>query len=233
MKIINLKCFYVFFLSFLLFSCSYNIHGPKDDNKQDGSNNNSQDEDIEDIFSGKYSEEDFLFEETEDDSVILNVIDESYWTSQGSTIWTILDDVPSVSEQDFEVTVSKLAGTSEAGYGIVFGVTESNYLKSMLIFLINVNGEYALGELKGTEFKYFQRWKKLDCINQGYNENNTLRVSYENKYRYSFYINDNHVQYLYSPSYHGHLEGKNGYIAVISPKDRLPDESVTVKYKLN
>ena len=53
------------------------------------------------------------------------------------------------------------------------------------------------------------------------------------KYRYSFYINDNHVQYLYSPSYHGHLEGKNGYIAVISPKDRLPDESVTVKYKLN
>ena len=69
MKIINLKCFYVFFLSFLLFSCSYNIHGPKDDNKQDGSNNNSQDEDIEDIFSGKYSEEDFLFEETESISV--------------------------------------------------------------------------------------------------------------------------------------------------------------------
>ena len=77
-------------------------------------------------FLGGTEEVEALFETTEN-TTVFNVSDEKYWTSQGCTLWKVLQEVPSVRENDYSVIVQKLQGTPEARYGIIFGHTTSSY----------------------------------------------------------------------------------------------------------
>ena len=101
----------------------------------------------------------------------------------------------------------------------------------MLVFLINTKGQFTVGELIGTSYRSFTKWTFDECINTGYQVDNTLKVSYKD-FKYEILINDKIVYNIYSPSYKNYLSGSNGYLAVISPKDRLPEERVYIAYTL-
>ncbi len=181
-------------------------------------------------FLGGTEEVESLFETTEN-TTVFNVSDEKYWTSQGCTLWKVLQEVPSVKENDYSVIVQKLQGTPEAGYGIIFGHTTSSYGDCMLVFLINTEGQFTVGELIGTSYRSFTKWTFDECINLGYQVDNILKVSFKD-YKYELSINDKIVHNIYVPSYKNYLSGLNGYLAVISPKDRLPEERVYIAYTL-
>jgi hypothetical protein len=214
------------FYCLVLFSCDF---GTSVNHSQNNNNNQS---DIDDEITENFLENEYLFEENENNEVLLIVTDEKFWTSQGCTVWKLLEEKPAIAELPFEVNIKKTSGTAEAGYGIIFGVTESNNFTNMLVFLININGEYAIGELKENVFYYLQYWTYSEQLIQGYDEINSLKIVLQNKKHYALYINNSLINYIYSPGYSGHLQGKNGLIAVISPKDRLPDESVNVVYTI-
>ena len=108
------KNLFLLIFVFILFSCSFT---PNENKSQ---NNSENDTILEDVLTGEVLETESLFEDKEDTSTVLNVIDERYWTSQGSTLWTVLEDIPCVLQKTFEVTTSKLSGTVEAGYGLIF-----------------------------------------------------------------------------------------------------------------
>lgn len=55
-------------------------------------------------FLGDSEEIESLFETTEN-TTIFNVSDEKYWTSQGCTLWKVLQDIPSVKQKDYSVIV--------------------------------------------------------------------------------------------------------------------------------
>ena len=222
----------VFKLSFLVFILSYFISCSQSYNNE--SNNNSNvlggDGDSETLVAGGIPEIESLFKE-EDNICTLSVNDERFWSSQGYTLWKLLPDVPSVVENDFSVEVVKSSGVPEAGYGVVFGSYESYHGNSMFVLLLNTNMQFSIGELQGTSFKSICPWTYKDFITSGYDSINKVKVSY-NKYRYEIYINENFAFAFTVPHSSLHLSGKNGYIVVISPKDRLPDETVCVKFNL-
>ncbi len=229
MKLATIRYLYFLLFIFIFFSCYHNVPFQNSNNDQSDDNNNEL---FEEDWVSEFTQEDCLFKKVDNSDLILNVVDEKYWTSQGTTIWTTLDEVPSVSEVPFETTIKKTSGAAEAGYGIHFATIKTTDSINMLIFLINIKGEYAIGELKGKNFRYYKTWTKCQYLAQGYDKNNKLKITFENSYRYAFYINNNFIQYLYNPGYTSELQGKNGLIAVVSPKDKLPDQAVTVIYTL-
>ena len=203
------------------------------DNNTDTNTDSSSSGEETDV-SGGSEEIDNLFEE-DGGSVIINVNNESYWSSKGYTLWKVLDDSMPVSDGDYSVTVSKSSGTEEAGYGIVFGQTENAfYGNCLLVVLVNTEGEFTVGELLNTTYYTLKSWTANACIKSGYNVNNTIKVSYE-KNHYDIYINDEKLYTLYSNyvNYSGAASGKNGFILVISPKDDLPNYTVSVAYRVN
>jgi len=162
--------------------------------------------------------------------------DERHWKPEGMTVWTVWGD-ENAEFTTRAVTMAKSAGYSGGGYGIVFCQAErpegagGSMEPSMMVVMINNEGRYITGKAVGGIFTDFGWWKDTPYLHRGMGAGNTVAVSYEeedSEYRLEF--NGYVIESFHDPDGATYRQGRNGYIAVITPFDRFPDLGIDVYF---
>jgi hypothetical protein len=177
----------------------------------------------------------FVPSETEDGNTqtVFHTNDERYWSAEGKTIWTVWGDTAPFTSRT--VTMGKVHGYSGGGYGLVLcqGEREVNGtpLPTMLVVMINNEGQYIVGKAIGGTFEDFDWWKETPHLRRGAGVTNEVSVNYDaGTGEYSLEINGYFIERFRDDEEPVHQEGKSGYIVVITPFDRFPGEDVDVYY---
>jgi hypothetical protein len=156
-----------------------------------------------------------------------------YWTHEGATLWTVWGNEETFGSRTVEM--GKPSGYSGGGYGLVIcqgerdvgGVMEP----VMLVVMINNEGYYIVGKAIGGVFRDFGWWKTSVYLQRGDGTPNKLSVSYEiESGEYVLNINEHEVERFRDEEEPVLLGGRNGYIVVITPYDRMPQSVVTVYF---
>lgn len=173
-------------------------------------------------------ENSLLFEMDTDTGVIsFDTNDSKYINEYGYTLWTENNEVHSPFTS-LNVTLSKISGNSDAGYGIVF----CSYDDTMLVVLINTKKEFVIGELTGNLFTVLQQWSEADSLNSGLNQTNIIDLTLNTgEFFLTFNAGETIVFSDTNEPYHSY--GKDGYLVVISPLDNFPNVPVSVTFKKN
>ncbi|MDA3940459.1 MAG: hypothetical protein PF693_14310 [Spirochaetia bacterium] len=155
--------------------------------------------------------------------------DTKYSEQFGYTLW-VQEDVESDPFTHLNVTLSKLSGNEDAGYGVVF----CSYDDTMLVVLINTKKEFIIGELTGNLFTILQPWDDTENLKSGYNQNNIIDITYDaGTGDFDLSFNGVLVTTFRDDDAPFHTVGKNGYIVVISPMDNFPNIPVSLTFKKN
>lgn len=150
-----------------------------------------------------------------------------YSTEYGYTLWTENNEEQNPFT-NLNVTLSKLGGNSDAGYGIIF----CSYDETMLVVLINTKKEYIIGELTGNLFTELVPWTHISSLKAGLNQINTINISLvSGEFSLTFNAGESITFSDTDEPYHSY--GKDGYIVVISPLDDFPNFPVSVTFKKN
>lgn len=164
--------------------------------------------------------------------------DPAYWKKNGNSLWTIWDE--GEDETLFTgrtVTMSKASGSSRAGYGLVLcqgqRMVDGTVMSTMLVVMINTNGEYSIGKVTGNLYEVMTWWTRHPALAPGAGPANTLHVQYASgTNEYALKINNSDQVVFFSdenaPIHDGH--GKNGYVVIIAPEDRFPETYVDVRF---
>ncbi len=178
---------------------------------------------------GGIEEASSLFVDSETGEVVFSTNDSEYCGEYGYTLWTEGDTVYSPFSH-LNVTLSKLEGNSDGGYGVVFCGDGT----SMLLVLININREYLIGELDGNVFTAISEWIETEDLYGGYNQGNVVDITYdEDEEEFSLSFNGGDAVRFRDDEEPYHTEGRNGYIVVISSREDFPDVPVSVTFKEN
>jgi hypothetical protein len=160
--------------------------------------------------------------------------DPQYWSQRGYTLWTAWgeDDLRPFTERT--VTVSKAKGYGGAGYGLVIcqgtRAVGGKEAETMLTVMINNSGQYALGKVIGGRYEDIAWWASSPHINSiGDGAPTTIRVAYAEG-KFSLYFNDSFVRDFADVIAPVHSGGRDGYIVVIAPYDRFPEDEVDVYF---
>ena len=157
--------------------------------------------------------------------------DPDFISERGFTIWALRAprQDPFVART---VVLNKRSGDPAAGYGLVFCRHRSEGLsdEAMLVAMIDTEQEFLIGEALGSDFKTILPWTYSPRLKLGYNQANTLGLSLDGR---SFALSLNGVVVARFEAIESDYScgGENGYIAVISPKDRFPDQSVRIDFQ--
>lgn len=167
------------------------------------------------------------------------VNDPEYWRKEGNSLWTIWEE--GEDERIYsgrEVTLSKASGSSRAGYGMVIcqgeRLVNGEETATMLVIMINTNGEYSIGKVIGKRYEEMTWWTSHPALEKGAGPENRLHVQYrEETSEYALRINHSEEVIFFSdehaPIHDG--SGKNGYIVIIAPEDRFPERYVDVRFR--
>ena len=159
--------------------------------------------------------------------ISFNTNDSKYINEYGYTLWTENNEVQNPFTS-LNVTLSKLGGNSNAGYGVVF----CSYDNTMLVVLINTKKEFVIGELTGNLFTVLQDWTEAASLNAGLNQINVIDiVLVAGEFFLTFNSGETIVFSDTDEPYHSY--GKDGYLVVISPLDDFPNVPVSVTFKKN
>lgn len=179
---------------------------------------------------------DLFVEDTVSGNVNFSTNDSRYWTPSGYTLWCANEgeeDTPFVSRT---VRISKPSGDRAAGYGIVFcHALREDFGQTMLVCLINRQGQYLLGEACDAVFTPFRddegiAWHSSSYLN-GNGSENVISLSYDSDTMNFTLTFNEHVECAFNDTVPPvHTAGRNGYLVVISPQDDFPEESVTVVF---
>jgi hypothetical protein len=165
--------------------------------------------------------------ETGDTVFITN--DDAYWGPYGYTLWAKKGEQQDPFSE-IEAKASKITGDDVAGYGIIF----CQYDETMLIVMINNRKEFIIGEAVGADFTVIQEWTKTDHLREGYNQDNTIKVTYDSVTElFSLFLNGQNVLTFRDEEAPFHSSGYSGYIVVISPMDEFPEIPVHVVFHRN
>lgn len=155
--------------------------------------------------------------------------DTKYTGEYGYTLWTEGDTVYSPFIH-LNVTLSKMSGNEDAGYGVVFCSHDS----TMLLVLINIKKEYLIGELDGNVFSEMQGWEESSDLLSGYNQTNVVDISLDSGTgEFSLRFNGGSPVTFRDDEKPFHTEGRSGYMVVVSPRDDFPDVPVSVTFTEN
>jgi len=155
--------------------------------------------------------------------------DTKYSGEYGYTLWS-QDDIVQDPFTHLNVTLKKISGNDVAGYGVVFGSHDD----TMLVVLIDTKKSFIIGELTGNVFTELQPWTNSPNLIQGYNQENTIDISYNSGTGdYSLSFNGQMPVPFRDDDEPFHMTGKSGYIVVISPLDNFPNIPVSVTFKKN
>ncbi|MFP4377887.1 MAG: hypothetical protein ACLFP4_12660, partial [Spirochaetales bacterium] len=132
----------------------------------------------------------------------------------------------------YEVTMYKLSGRSETGYGITFGMQDIN---NFLVVMINTTGFYVMGRVEERNFEEITadgRWAYAPELLQGYNRPNTIRVSYDPaESEYTLSINGTEVETFVDNADNPYTGGALGHIVTLSPFEVFPELPVHVVFE--
>lgn len=164
----------------------------------------------------------------------------AYIKPNGYTLWRQMRAEAVFSE--FEVTVKKTTGNPQRGYGVVFD-ERGHYLDdhSMLSILINIEGQYCIGEIDDGEYDNIEWWREgyaegttNNVLNKGYGAENKIKVSYDiEEEEYVLHINDSKIQNFEDPrddDDDGGRSGNRGYVVVLSANEGFPYTSVRIEF---
>lgn len=155
--------------------------------------------------------------------------DTKYSEQFGYTLWS-QEGLVSDPFTNLNVTLSKLSGNEDAGYGVVF----CSYDDTMLVVLINTKKEFIIGELTGNLFTVLQPWNNAPVLKSGYNQTNIVDIAYDSGTGdFDLSLNNVLVTTFRDDDAPFHTQGKNGYIVVISPMDDFPNTPVSITFKKN
>jgi len=162
---------------------------------------------------------------------VLETNDTKYHGTSGFTLWTanIGNQATFIART---VSVMKASGVSGAGYGIVFchGTDAASGSETMLVVMINNNREYIVGEVIGAEFTEILPWTETATLTGGYNQKNTIALSRDGEGLFTLSLNGTTAATFRDEETPFHTGGNDGYLAVISPGDDFPTESVHIEY---
>jgi hypothetical protein len=191
--------------------------------------------------AGGIMEASWLFkEEGEEDgegriTTRLNTNDRKYWGMKGTTLWTVWGEEEEFEER--EVKMSKTKGNASAGYGLVIchGVREAEGKEeeTMLVVMINNAGEYAVGKVIGGRYESVRWWTRSGAIRGWEGAPNEIRVRREGEeYVVAALAEGEEIEVtrFVEEEEPRHTGGRNGYVVVISPQDRFPQEGVDVYF---
>ncbi len=182
--------------------------------------------------------EELFVEEADGDYTVTRVHtnEPKYWGYDGYTLWTKWPGGESQTFQERTVFLSKSAGVSYAGYGLIIcegerevdGVMEN----TMLTVMINNEGQYSFGKVIGGRYTNLQWWDNTPYLEIGPGQPNKITVTYdEGTNTFSLIINDRGSIQFQDQHAPVHTTGRNGYIVVISPNDRFPNTDVDVYFR--
>ena len=158
--------------------------------------------------------------------------DNFYWGEHGYTLWAVESGVGENIFSEREVALSKTSGSSVAGYGLVICQRmRTGYGQTMLTVMINTAGNYAIGKVVGGNYIGLKNWTNTVHLRAGYGRPNELKIMYDkDEKEFTLIINENEVEKFKDETAPVHEGGRNGYIVVISPQDKFPQNPVEVTF---
>jgi hypothetical protein len=156
--------------------------------------------------------------------------DSRYNGARGYTLWALHgSSVEPFSE--LNVVVKKNSGYNYAGYGVTFCHGASNGVETMLIVMINTRQEYLIGKVINGDFEEIKAWTPNAFLKLGYSQDNRITVTRDSGGVFTLSLNGQDTLTRFEdtivPIRSG---GRNGYIAVISPRDNLGPDTVRVEF---
>ena len=184
-------------------------------------------------LSDGYVEEDIerddeLFCEEENGVTRFLVSEENYKNKgRGSTFWCVKNNN---KRDSYECYIQKQSGDKEAGYGIIFKVSEVEEKSYMLVLMINMEGKWQIGKACDGEYRAKTEWQSSSNLNVG-SSSNLVGIREEGK---QFVIRFNDIEETrFTDSDEPSLTGEGtGFIAVISPYEKFPENPVEINYKM-
>lgn len=179
-----------------------------------------------------------LYPETDDaGEYIFYSNDSDFIQTYGMTFWATKLPVQPVFDQ-IDISLSKISGNKLTGYGVIFchSLRGEPEKKTMLVFMINLNQEYIIGEVIDDLFSVLVPWTSYSGLYTGYNQENRIKIVFDPiGEEFQLYINNMDVVLMTftdddSPL---HREGESGFITVISPLDTFPEVPVHIIFKNN
>ena len=187
---------------------------------------------------GKNIEENASLFEKHGKTYIFDTNDTSYIKPGGYTLWARTHTINSYS--NFKVKLTKTAGQSMSGYGIVFNETKSGTLKhSMLCVLINLEGKYAIGKIENGKYKNIQWWQEgyeesttLNRLQKGLGAQNTVEIRYNFiLHQYELWLNGYKIRNFEDTRTQPVQTGRRGYVVVLSANEDFPTRNVRVEFE--
>lgn len=173
-----------------------------------------------------------LFEENPDTGAITTTTnDVNELTAKGRSVWH-MGSVTQEPHDRYEVTMYKLSGRSETGYGITFAMQD---IDNFLVVMINTTGFYVMGRVEERNFEEITadgRWAYAPELLQGYNRPNTIGVSYDpNESEYTLSINGTDLETFVDNADNPYTGGGLGHIVTFSPFEVFPELPVHVVFE--
>jgi len=158
--------------------------------------------------------------------------DNTYWSENGYTLWSLEKGTGEESFTRRNVLVSKITGDKIAGYGIVIcHKMRIGYGETMLTIMINTEQNYAIGKVIGGNYRSLKSWTYSRYLAKGYGRSNELTITYEKENKeYTLSINNNEVEKFKDETEPVCEGGRNGYIVVISPQDKFPQTPIEITF---
>ncbi|MCQ2589749.1 MAG: hypothetical protein MJ179_04920 [Treponema sp.] len=123
---------------------------------------------------GQSEKIDSLFEQ-DDNTYEFKTNNTEYLKESGYTIWTVNEKNRSKSYIDYKISISKISGRSDMGFGIIYACDEEETMK---VVLINVLGKYCIGNIEKGKFKTTKEWTYTNLLRQNYGQVNELEISF-------------------------------------------------------
>lgn len=181
------------------------------------------------------SEESSLFvqDSSRPNKYVFETNDTRFLNENGYTCWTANTINTSSSFETINVEVSKINGSTSAGYGIVFCGQQINGKPYMLCVLITTQKLYTIGMIKNGVFSHLEgNWRSSSYLNAGYGVKNTLNVSYDNiTNNFLLKINGSIVTTFTVQENISFSNSRSGLVAVISENEAFPEQSVKVEFE--
>lgn len=186
---------------------------------------------------GEVKQQDDLFVPQADGSYSFSTNDSAYWGPDGYTLWSMSLLVQEPFTQR-DVTLVKISGNAYAGYGFIFcqyAVSGAPQQETMLVVMINTEGQYSVGEATGSEYTSYTSpiWIQGLSLNTGYGISNTAKVTRDQSGLFTLFLNGTQVMTFHDGRIPVQTGGGNGYLTVISPQDSFPGSPVSVSYRDN
>lgn len=181
--------------------------------------------------TGTVTEDSALFEAADGSEgvYVFRTNDTAYSGGSGWSFWTLVGE-DSRPFPGYSAALVKTSGNSRAGYGIVFCHEGSGSAETMLVAMINVSGEYLVGEVVGAEFSALVPWTSSGRLKTGYNQRNEVAVFLSDG-AFSLWLNGESVETFEDEEPPLHTGGRCGFLAVVSPLDDFPGTPVRVTFE--